>query len=326
MTVRSIPLDLIDIVPGHNLRESGFTTEDLEESMSTLGQLQAIQVVARGDRFLLNAGERRFTAARRLGWAEINALILEGLDDVDVELASIDENIIRRDLQGSSLDRALARRKELYIRKYPNTTQYAAGGHARAAGEEGEKHKSFAEDTAEKTGKSARTIERSVRRAERLSPETMSAYDAGRINQTQADILSALPHEEQRALISQVEGLSVEDTRRLVGGDFKKGDAKKDDKARRPMQLLEELYMHGQKIVACLERLAEFDELHEELVESVLQLRDTLNDDFDTFASRVEGKIAARVDLQYEPDPAAAPPGDAAAADPLDDFPDDPPF
>lgn len=313
MTVRSIPVDEIDVQPGHNYREEkDMITEDLEQSMATLGQLQAIQVMVSGDRYLLNAGERRLRAARKLGWERIDALVLDGMDSVDMELASIDENIVRRQLAGASLDRALARRKDLYLQKYPETAQYVAGGRARNGAEDGEERpKSFTEDTAEKTGKSPRTVERSVRRAERLSPSTMRAYEAGDINQSQADILASLPHEEQESLLPDVVGKSVDDTRKLVSGEFKESGSG-GSKDRRPMELLEELYMHGQKLVALLEAMMRLEDPGDEVVESVLQLRETLNDEFDTF----EQRMGTRDDDD----------DGGGSGDPLDDFPESPPF
>jgi len=316
VTVRSIPVDSIDVQAGHNYREErDMQTDDLEQSMTALGQLQAIQVIAAGDRFVVNAGERRLRAARKLGWERIDALVLEGMDTVDLELASIDENIVRRQLAGASLDRALARRKELYIQKNPETAQYVAGGKGRTGGEEEERPRSFTEDTADKTGKSPRTIERSVRRAERLSPSTMKAYEAGEITQSQADILASLPHGEQETLLPDVVGKSVDDTRKAVGGEFKE-TAKAPPKDRRPMELLEELYMHGQKIVALLEAMLRLDDVSPEVIESVFQLRETLAEEFDVFEQRTG------VADDHEEDGALGDP----LGDPLDDFPESPPF
>ena len=288
MKVQRISVNDIEIVEGRNFREGEFVTADLEESMNALGLLHPIQVVPIDGGFILNAGERRLRAARKLGWSSIDAVVMAGIDEVDIELAAIDENIIRRDLQGASLDRALKRRKELYLQKYPQTAAHIAGGVARANGEEAERQKSFAEDTAEKTGKSSRTIERSVRRAERLSPATMKAYEAGQITQTQADILAGRPWEEQDLLISKVTGKSVEETRQIIAGEFPSEHAEPDAS---PVKLLENLYMHGQKIVAILEQLTHLDNLDPEFIESVLNLQISLNEEFTTFADALEDKM-----------------------------------
>ncbi len=298
MKVQRVALGDIDIIEGRNFREGEIVTADLEESMNALGLLHPIQLVPASEgRYILNAGERRLRAARKLGWASIDAVVMVGIDAVDVELAAIDENIIRRDLQGASLDRALKRRKELYLNKYPQTAAHVAGGVARTNGEEADRQKSFAEDTAEKTGKSSRTIERSVRRAERLSPATMKAYEAGKITQTQADILAGRPWEEQDVLIEKVTGKSVDETRRIVAGEFPSDDAPDAS----PMKMLENLYMHGQKIVAILEQLTRMERLDPEFVESVLNLQISLNEEFANFSDAIETREGGAGALPSDP-------------------------
>ncbi len=285
--VREIALSEIEIMPGRNFRED-IVTADLEESMAAIGLLHPIQVVPNDEEgYILNAGERRFRAAQKLGWTSISAHVLDSDNQVDIELAAIDENIVRRDLNGAALDRALSRRKELYLVKFPQTAAHVAGGHARAAGPEAERPRSFVEDTADKTGKSARTIERSVRRAERLSPLTMKAYEEGRITQSQADILAGRPWEEQDQLVDRVTGKSVGETRKIVAGDAGE-EASGADENKTPMKQLEELYMFGQKIVSLLEQLSQRDGLEEEFVESVFNLRDNLNEEFDHFSQAVK--------------------------------------
>lgn len=321
--IRDIPLDKIAIDPDHNYRED-MSTDDLEESMGAIGLLHPI-VVARaegdeadGERFVLNSGERRLRAAVKLGWASIQARIMEA-DAVSLELASIDENIVRRGLRGAALDRALARRKELYLLKFPETAQYVAGAHA-AANPDQDRTRSFTEDTADKTGKSPRTIERSVRRAERLSPGTMQAYEQGRISQTQADILAGLPHQEQETILEHVVGKSVEETRSLVSGELERA-GQDAAKATSPMQRLEELYMYGQKVVATLDALAKSGALDEELVVSVLNLQDTLNEEFTSFGTKARAALEAQADAGKEEAP-----DDAKEASTNSIFPEEPPF
>lgn len=293
MTIQQIEIASIDIDPSRNLREE-ITTADLEESMAAIGLLHPIQLVpGEHGRYILNAGERRLRAAMALGWELIEARVFDVESEVDIELAAIDENIVRRDLQGASLDRALKRRKELYLHKFPETAAYVAGGLGRAAtlGAPVERPKSFVEDTADKTGKSPRTIERSVRRAERLSPATMRAYEEGRITQSQADILAGRPWEDQDRALERVIGRSVDDTRRILAGEVP--EAEPESREPSAMKHLEELYMHGQKIVSILEHLARQPRLDPEFVESVLNLKDNLDQEFDRFAAEARSSSGA---------------------------------
>ena len=284
MGVQEIDIDRIDIVPGRNLREH-FDTTDLEQSMDSIGLLHPVQIVVVDGQYVCNAGERRLRAARKLGWTRITANILEGIDEVDAELAAIDENIVRKDLAGAILDKALKRRKELYLAKYPQTAQGFAGAAAVANPEE--KVKSFAEDTAEKTGRTARTIERSVRRAEKLSPKAMKAYESGSINLTQADVLAGRPFDEQDRLVEQIKGLSVQETRKIVAGDLYGIEDAPKARTVSPVKLLEDLYNHGQRIASILHKMKACEEIGEEVLASVEGLRENLIEEFDEFASAI---------------------------------------
>ncbi len=271
MKVENIPVEKVVVIEGFNLREE-FDLSDLEESMQDLGLLHPIRVVATEEgTFELNSGERRWRTAQKLGWEMIPAIILEDLSTVDLELSAIDENLIRRDLQGAVYDRALARRKELYLMKYPET-QPRMGPRPEDA------PKSFTEDTADKTGKSTRTIERAVRRAEQLSPLTMDAYENGQLSQTQADILSSLPHEEQDRVLEDIIGKSVDETRRIVSGDL---EAEPEDIDPGPMKLLQELYARAQAVVDMLDTLGKRDDLDDDVLESIGNLQGSLNNEFD---------------------------------------------
>lgn len=72
---------------------------DLESSLRVSGLLQPVTVrpAPRGDGFELIAGERRFRAAQRLGWAEIPAVVRAVDDQMLLSLAMV-ENLQRADL------------------------------------------------------------------------------------------------------------------------------------------------------------------------------------------------------------------------------------
>lgn len=87
--------------------------QSLAESFTSIGQLQPI-TVSRGDygTYRLIAGLHRLEAAKSIGWEAIQATEFEG-DAVAVELAEIDENLMRNDLTVLEQGEHLARRQEL---------------------------------------------------------------------------------------------------------------------------------------------------------------------------------------------------------------------
>jgi ParB/RepB/Spo0J family partition protein len=84
----------------------------LVESFKAIGQLQPITVARENGGYRLIAGLHRIEAARSLGWEAIEATVFDG-DDVELELAEIDENLMRNDLTVLEQGEHLARRQEL---------------------------------------------------------------------------------------------------------------------------------------------------------------------------------------------------------------------
>jgi ParB family chromosome partitioning protein len=92
------------------------------------------------------------------------------LSDIDTQLAEIDENLIRNELNALERGEQLAKRKGLYEAKYPQTKQGGAPG--KAGGGKTAKSAdsaSFAKDTAAKTKQSARTIAEDVQIANQIT-------------------------------------------------------------------------------------------------------------------------------------------------------------
>lgn len=154
------------------LRDLGESTVlALMEAFQRVGQRQPIEVYGKETdaSVKLGAGGHRLEACRRLG-IKVLCFHHDG-DDLDRQLCEIDENLIREDL--SPADRALflARRKEIYLIKHPET---AHGGDRKSSGQVGhlktEPPKRFTAATAEATGQDERTIRRDVERGEKISP------------------------------------------------------------------------------------------------------------------------------------------------------------
>ncbi len=94
--IRMIPLEKIDPNP-HQARCELGNIEELQESIRSKGILEPILVRAKGSRFEIIAGERRFIASRNLGLKELPCIDMDVEDNEAMEIALI-ENLQRKDL------------------------------------------------------------------------------------------------------------------------------------------------------------------------------------------------------------------------------------
>ena len=95
----------------------------LAESIADIGLLQPISVSGRR----LIAGRHRLLACRALGWSQISAIELTGLDALACEAASLDENLVRGFTRSPAIRAILiARRRALYVAMHPQTETTAA--------------------------------------------------------------------------------------------------------------------------------------------------------------------------------------------------------
>jgi len=174
----------------------------LSESMNEIGLLSPIHLRRVGSSFELVSGNHRYRAAAKLGWADIEAVI-DDFDDIDAELARIDENLCRSELGPTDRATDTARRKELYLQKYPETGH--GGDRSGASGQlghltEGGNVVSFTTETAKKTGRSERKVRRDAERGEKVVADVRAKIRGTHLdNGLYLDALRRLPADEQRA-------------------------------------------------------------------------------------------------------------------------------
>jgi ParB family transcriptional regulator, chromosome partitioning protein len=94
--VQQLPMRAI-LPGGRNPRRKLTGVEELAASLATHGLLQPILVRPHGKRYELVAGNRRFAAARSLGWKTISAVVRPENDDEAFVLTLV-ENLQREDL------------------------------------------------------------------------------------------------------------------------------------------------------------------------------------------------------------------------------------
>jgi ParB-like nuclease domain len=198
-------LALSDIAVAKNrlraLRDENVTA--LAQSMADQGLLQPIVVRPhKGGGYWLIAGLHRFEAAKKLNWKVINCFVLDDIDADQAELIEIDENLIRAELSPAERAIHIGKRKELYEKLHPETKATKAGGPGRAKTRRqigDDIAQRFTKNTAKKTSRPERTIQRDATRARRVPvlPDIVgTSLDSG----AEIDALAKLPAEEQRSL------------------------------------------------------------------------------------------------------------------------------
>src|SRR5438067_585755 len=109
--VRSVRID--EIVVGGRLRTyREEAAASLAESIARLGLLQPIAVLEVDGGYRLVAGRHRLEACRKLGWSEVRAAIATS-DELDAQLAEIDENLFRAELTVLERGEHLVRRDQI---------------------------------------------------------------------------------------------------------------------------------------------------------------------------------------------------------------------
>ena len=97
---RPIRMDQLAIAES-NVRRRDITADldQLAHSMRTIGLQQPIVVQEKGDGYAILIGQRRYLAAKQLGWEEIPAQVLgKAIDDFEAKVLSFSENVQRREL------------------------------------------------------------------------------------------------------------------------------------------------------------------------------------------------------------------------------------
>jgi len=161
--IEEIPIDKIEVREGRRQLDD---VTYLAESINILGLLNPITVTKNKENYKLVTGNHRFEACKLLNHKTITAVVVT-YDDIDTELAEIDENLIRFELTALERGEHTARRKELYEMKYPETKHGGTpgdigGGRGKAPIKDNNMLPliSFTADTAAKTKKSKMTVSR----------------------------------------------------------------------------------------------------------------------------------------------------------------------
>ena len=184
----------------HRRPASSAKIDQLAESIEQVGLLNPITVTDWG---VLVAGLHRLEACKKLGWTEIPCNVIK---EDDAELAEIDENLIRNELNAHEQVELMARRKVIYEEKHPETKAGIAGANARWDATAKSATASFVADTAAKTGISERTVRENIQIAKSISPEVKEIIRDTPIADRKTDLLqlARMEPEQQKQIVSQV--------------------------------------------------------------------------------------------------------------------------
>lgn len=171
--------------------------DTLKASIVELGLLNPITVTTQG---VLIAGYHRLEACRALGWDTIPATVLD-LDDVDAQLAEIDENLARNELNPLERAEEVGKRNELYVAKHGEPKH---GGDRKSEEAKSSSHdenlipKRFDLDMQEKTGVSAQVIYRDLQIVKNLPLEIRDTIRHSPLANSQSELLNLTRLEPER--------------------------------------------------------------------------------------------------------------------------------
>ncbi|MCX8736490.1 nucleoid occlusion protein [Lactobacillus sp. B4026] len=204
-------IELTKIIPNSYQPRREFSDESIRELASTLdkeGLLQPIVVREQGDKYEIIAGERRYWAAKHLGWEKIPAIV-NNMDEAQAASLALIENLQREDL--NPIDEAQAYNN---LMKLNNLTQTAL---------------------AQNIGKSQSYVANKMRLL-KLSPKVQSYLASGEISPRHGRCLVGLTQKDQGRVLDEIlaNNLNVSDTEKIVkdvDGYFEDKKTHEQDKA-----------------------------------------------------------------------------------------------
>jgi len=198
------------VVPQNRAR--GFNPDRIDELKDSIMAVGLLQPVVINSQNILIAGLHRLEACKALGWTEIDCIVKD-LQELDAELAEIDENLVRNELTVLERAELLKRRKDIYEAKYPETKKGQYGYKGKSVIEKSENEIiSFSEDTAKKIGTTPRTIQHEIQIAKGIDDDVKSIIKNTEIANSKKDLLSLarLEPEKQKQIAEKISELPPE--------------------------------------------------------------------------------------------------------------------
>lgn len=207
----------------------GTDVEELEKSIRTVGLIAPL-VISKDKKIL--AGGRRYQALLNLGFTEAPVMVVDK-DELERELISIDENLVRKNLNKVELEGNLRRAKEIYQALNPEPETFeepenSFGPETTSAAQEEDAPKTqvdkkevlpaqkFLDMVSEKTGFSPRQIHQAIDRDEKASDEVKQARRNGELAISHTNEIIKLEKEHQARALEHLKNRPVREVKKFV--------------------------------------------------------------------------------------------------------------
>ncbi len=209
----------------------GSDVSELEKSIETIGLIAPL-VISEDNTVL--AGGRRYQALLNLGHTEAPVVIVRK-GELEKELISIDENLVRKDLNKIEIEEHLRRAKEIYQELNPHESfedldqiekSFKEKDHNETSVEESSDEdtpkktilpaEKFFKMVSDKTGLSPRQIHQAISRDEKAAPEIKEARKKGELSISQTNEIVKLSPEEQPKAFMHLKGRPVREIKKFI--------------------------------------------------------------------------------------------------------------
>lgn len=195
----------------------GTDVEELEKSIRTVGLIAPL-VISKDKKIL--AGGRRYQALLNLGFTEAPVMVVDK-DELERELISIDENLVRKNLNKVELEGNLRRAKEIYqaLNPEPETiSEQEAEAETPASVDKKEvlPAQKFLDMVSEKTGFSPRQIHQAIDRDEKASDEIKEARRNGELALSHTNEIIKLDKKLQGRALEHLKHRPVREVKKFV--------------------------------------------------------------------------------------------------------------
>lgn len=200
----------------------GTDVSELEKSIKTVGMIAPLVISPKN---LILAGGRRYQALLNLGHTEAPVMVVDK-DELESELISIDENLVRKDLNKMEMEAHLRRAKEIYQALHPYEDEVVEAAPSDETSDEDTSEKKapkeilpaakFLHMVSEKTGLSPKQIHQAIGRDEQAHDQVKEARKNGELSISQTNELIKLKKDEQQKALDHLKDRPVREIRQFV--------------------------------------------------------------------------------------------------------------